>query len=229
MTGIGVRTLAAGVLACGLAVSAIGQQPDRLVQEAQRAKQLAEATAEAEVADAIKLNTSLAKSAPEKAVQNLKAQMLKVDTARDLGSAKRQELADRLAAAINGVQRGGRPTDTQVTERARALIEKNRKAVDAAQAEAKDVQAGIAEIARLIDAGQDREARAKIAQLVGKYPDNAAVLQLKDTNVNADAVAAAKLIAKQSADGFLYAMNEVQRSAIRSAGTWSSRRTTRRR
>ena len=214
MTGIGVRTLAAGVLACGLAVSAIGQQPDRLVQEAQRAKQLAEATAEAEVADAIKLNTSLAKSAPEKAVQNLKAQMLKVDTARDLGSAKRQELADRLAAAINGVQRGGRPTDTQVTERARALIEKNRKAVDAAQAEAKDVQAGIAEIARLIDAGQDREARAKIAQLVGKYPDNAAVLQLKDTNVNADAVAAAKLIAKQSADGFLYAMNEVQRSAI---------------
>ncbi|MEO2089414.1 MAG: hypothetical protein ABGY75_07945, partial [Gemmataceae bacterium] len=196
-------------------VSAIGQQPDRLVQEAQRAKQLAEATAEAEVADAIKLNTSLAKSAPEKAVQNLKAQMLKVDTARDLGSAKRQELADRLAAAINGVQRGGRATtDTQVAERARAIIEKNRKAVDAAQAEAKDVQAGIAEIARLLDAGQDREARAKIAGLVAKYPDNAAVLQLKDTNVSADAVAAAKLIAKQSADGFLYAMNEVQRSAI---------------
>lgn len=214
MTGIGVRTLAAGVLACGLAVSAIGQQPDRLVQEAQRAKQLAEATAEAEVADAIKLNTGLAKSAPEKAVQNLKAQMLKVDTARDLGSTKRQELADRLTAAINGVQRGGRATDTQVTDRARALIEKNRKAVDAAQAEAKDVQAGIAEIARLLDARQDREAKAKIAQLVGKYPDNAAVLQLKDTNVSADAVAAAKLIARQSADGFLYAMNEVQRSAI---------------
>lgn len=214
MTGIGVRTLAAGVLACGLAVSAVAQQPDRLVQEAQRAKQIAEATAEAEVADAIKLNTSLAKSAPEKAVQNLKAQMLKVDTARDLGSAKRQELADRLTAAINGVQRGGRATDTQVTDRARALTEKNRRAADAALAEAKDVQTGINEVARLIDARKDREAKAKIAELVGKYPDNAAVLQLKDTNVNADAVAAAKFLAQQSAEGFRLAMNGVQESAI---------------
>jgi hypothetical protein len=214
MTGIGVRKLAAGVLACGLAVSAVAQQPDRLVQEAQRAKQVAEATAEAEVADAIKTNTSLAKSAPEKAAQNLKAQLLKVDIAKDLGSAKRQELADRLTAAISGVQRGGRTTEPQLTERARALIEKNRKAVEAAQAEAKDVQAGIAEIARLIDARKDREAKAKIAELIAKYPDNAAVLQLKDTTVSADAVAAAKLISKQSADGFLYAMNDVQKSAI---------------
>lgn len=214
MTGIGMRKLAAGVLACGLAASAVAQQPDRLIQEAQRAKQVAEATAEAEVADAIKLNTSLAKSAPEKAVANLKAQMLKVDTAKDLGSAKRQELAEKLSAAISGIQRGGRTTDTQVADRARTLTEKNRRAADAALAEAKDVQAGINEVARLIDARNDREAKAKIAELVGKYPNNAAVLQLKDTNVNADAVAAAKFIAQQSAEGFRVAMNSVQESAI---------------
>ncbi len=214
MTGIGVRKLAAGVLACGLAVSAVAQQPDRLLQEAQRAKQVAEATAEAEVADAIKLNTSLAKSAPEKAVSNLKAQMLKVDIARDLSATKRQELADRLSATISGIQRGGRTTEPQLSEHARLLIEKNRKAVDAAQVETKDVQAGIAEIARLLDARKDREAKAKIAELVGKYPDNAAVLQLKDTNVNADAVAAAKFLAQQSAEGFRVAMNSVPESAI---------------
>jgi len=111
------------------------------------------------------------------------------------------------------VQRGEKPT-LQLDPKVLVRNEKNQKLVEAAAAEAKDVQASINEIAKDIDSRRDRDARAKIAALAAKYPNNGAVVQLQGQTTNADSVAAARDIAKRSAEGFMLAMNSVQESAI---------------
>lgn len=217
MAGIGMRKLSAGLLACGLMIGAMAQQPptvNETLQKAEQLKKVAESVAEAEVAEAIKTAYGLAKTFPDKAVRNLSDAAVKLDISANIGSTKRQELAEKLKSATAVIQKGGKPATTEIDPKVLARIEKNKKETDSAAAEAKDVQASINEIARDIDSRKDRDARSKIAALTAKYPNNGAVVQLQSQNANADSIAAARDIAYRSAEGFRVAMNSAEESAI---------------
>jgi hypothetical protein len=223
MTGNGVRRLAAGLvaagLACGSADRAAGQtvsQPD-LLKQAEQARKLAEATAEAEVADAIKTANGLAKTFPDKAVRDLNAAVLRLDVSSGLGSAKREELVTRLKAASAAIQAGGKPAGP-IDPKVLARIREGAKQREAAEAEAKAVQAAIADIETDVDAKRDADARRKVAALARQYPDNGAVIALQTRQGTADSLAVAKDISKRSAEAFVRTLNDVQASAIPIAG-----------
>ena len=221
MSGIGGRALAA-VLAVGLAGAAVQAQttPDELLDRAKQQKlQLAEAKAEGEVAEAVRTANGLAKTFPDKALRNLREAAGKVAAAA-ISETKRKALLKEIDDATAGIK--GTPTVDPKTDPAFVTRvqrdEKNKKIVDAAQLEAKEVNEAVAAIAKDLDNRREADAKRKLADIAGKYPDNPSVLTLLGQQMNADAILAAREIAALSADRFRLAMNDVQRSAIPAVG-----------
>ena len=210
-----MRALAAGwILATGAVV--VAQKPADYAEKAKQAQAVAEATAEAEVAEAIKNAKKLSATFPDKALRDLKALSLKLDTQAGLSSAKRETLLATVKEASTAISGGG-PATTKKTDLSPALmarIEKSRKVVDAADAETKDVQTRINDISKDVDAGRDREAKAKTAELIKLYPNNPVAVEIGLQSNFRDGVLAAKDISRRSAEGFRLAMNSVQESAI---------------
>jgi hypothetical protein len=210
-----MRALAAGwILATGAVV--VAQKPADYAEKAKQSQAVAEATAEAEVAESIKNAKKLSATFPDKALRDLKALSLKLDTQAGLSSAKRETLLATVKEASTAIA-GGTPTTTKKTDLSPALmarIEKSRKVVDAADAETKDVQTRINDIAKDVEAGRDREAKAKVADMVKLYPNNPVAIEIGLQSNFREGVMAAKDVSRLSAEGFRLAMNSVQESAI---------------
>jgi hypothetical protein len=209
----------AKILACLLATGAVAsaQKPADLAEKARQAQAVAEATAEADVAEAIKNAKKLAATFPDKALRDLKALSLKLDTQAGLSNTKREALIATVSAASTAISGGTSTTTTKKTDlppEVIARIEKSRKVVDAADAETKDVQTRIMDIAKDVEAGRDREAKAKAADLAKLYPNNPVAIEIGLHSSFREGVLAAKDISTRSAEGFRLAMNSVQESAI---------------
>jgi hypothetical protein len=220
MSGNGGRKLVAAVLTgVGLAVGAAhAQTPQELLDRAkqQQQAQVAEAKLEGEVAEVLRTAPGLYKSAPEKAIQNLKAIAVKVTVAA-ITETKRKELLkqiDDATAAIKGTAPAAEPkTDPALLERI-LKNEKNQKAVDAAKTEAKEVNEALVGIAKDIDNRKEAEAKKKLADIAAKYPDNPSVILLQHQQMNADDIAMARWLSDETGRRWTKAMNDVQASAM---------------
>jgi hypothetical protein len=69
-------------------------------------------------------------------------------------------------------------------------------------------------VARLYEAGKATDARRKVAELARRYPSNPAVLVLEGQGALSDRLAEARNLAREQADRFTFALNDVQRSAL---------------
>lgn len=215
MSGIGGRKWAAGLLVAAAAAGAAHGQatPQELLDRAkqQQQAQVAEAKLQAAVDEVLRTAPTLARSAPEKAVRNLKDTRALVDGAA-IGEKKREAMVKALNDAIAAVQ----GADPKVDElKARQLrSEKNQKLVDAAQAESKEVNEALAGIAKDLDSRREPDAKRKLADISAKYPNNPSVLILQDQRTTADALTAARWVSDESALRWNKAMHDVAVSAL---------------
>jgi hypothetical protein len=213
MADTGVRTgairwAAAVVLAAGLlGGSAPGQ--DSPLDRARALRQVADQKAAADVQNRIEEAERLAKLDPAKAVRRLKDTIRSLDISAEISSERRVELVRQLEAKIAAIE--GRPV---LDPKAQLTKEAARKALEAAMAEAKEVREGVAEIEKLHTLNQPAEANKKVAELAQKYPDNPSVLFLTGQMSYGDKLAMAKELAREQGERFVYAMNDVQRSAL---------------
>jgi hypothetical protein len=173
--------------------------------------------AESDVREQIELLTKLARTHHAKAVADLKALDRKLALRNDISPKVREALSAAVEARIVALDKGAATVAPPPAIRDPKLADKkesNRKAWDAAVAEAKDVQEQVGAIAKDYDAGRTREAQQKEAALAAKYPNNPAVLSLNKQGGNRDAINEAKWLSEEQGRRFVAVMNEVQRSAL---------------
>ncbi|HET6574828.1 MAG TPA: hypothetical protein VFG68_14580, partial [Fimbriiglobus sp.] len=203
----GVRT-AAVALAVGLLVGTAAAQEspiDRAKALRQVADQKAEADFKARIAEAQKL----AKTDPAKAVRRVKDVVRALDLSVAISSEKRVALVKLASASIAAIEGKAAPDPA-----AKLTKEQLQKLEEAARLEAKEVRAGVAEIERLHTLNNIPGANKKVAELARKYPNNPSVLVLTGQMATGDKIAMARELAHDQAEGFVYALNSVQDSAI---------------
>lgn len=209
--------LAVGLLA--LPAAAFAQplpppsQPGPL-DRAEARRLVAEQEATVQVRDAITKAELLARTHAQKAAWGLVQLRIDLNTRTDLGTAKKDALHDQLTAAINGINRVGPKPAAAPDARTILRNEQNRKAFDAAEAEAKDVQEALAAIAKDEADGRAAEAKAKAASLAKKYPNNAAAVQLLDIGQMRENVAAARKLSDEMNRRFDKNLTGVQLAAL---------------
>jgi len=209
-----LRIVAVGLLASAATGFA---QPPRAPSPLERAelnRRIAEQQADSQVREAITQARKLARSHPEKAGRELAQVRTAINVNGNLGSAKKDELHDQLTAAIADLQRGGPKPVLVVDPRVILRNQANRKAVDAAEAEAKDVRETVLAIEKDTDAGRLAEARARAADLYRKYPDNAAAIQLKEIGLVRHNIAEARALTEEMNRRVVASLNDVERSAL---------------
>ncbi len=215
MAGTGVRTAAmqlAAALAAGLLAGPVVAQ-DSPLDRAKALRQVADQKAEADIRQKIEEAEKLAKYDAAKAVRRLKDAVRGLDVSVEISSEKRETLVKQLQAKIAALE--GQPVADPKGEQQK---EAARKTFEAARLEAKDVRDGVAEIERLHLLNRVPEANRKVAELAQKYPNNPAVLVLTGQVSVADKLAVAKDLAREQGERFVYAMNDVQRSALPAKG-----------
>ena len=216
-----MRTVFASILLAGAGlIHAQGPTPTDLAEKARQALAISEAKADADIQDAIFTAKKLAKTFPDKALRDLKALGLKLDTLPGVSNSKRESLQASLKDAGIAIAGGDMPNTrkTELRPDVIARIEKSKKTVEAANAETLDVRAKIDEIAKDLNVGKDREAKIKTEALAKLYPNNPAVLELGLQTNFRDSVLYAQDLSKRTAEGFRVAMNSVQESAIPTSG-----------
>lgn len=172
------------------------------------------------------------RSAPE-AVQKLRAVLGAIDLDGSVGTNKRLALVGQVKAEIARLE--GQPAPAQPDPRLAKLKAGQRQAVEAGLAEAKAVKETVTEVAKLYEAGQPNAARVKVAELAKKYPANPAVLVLVGQGALSDRLAEARNLAREQADRFAFALNDVARSGLPAkkdmelAPDWKERQELRRR
>ena len=213
---ISVRIVVFGLFACaGVAFSQpLPPQPPGPLDRSEVRRQVAEQEASAQVRDAIAQADLLARSHPQKASWGLVQLRIDINSRNDLGSAKKDALHDQLTAAINGVNRVGAKTPANVDARLILRNDQNRKALDAAQAEAKEVQEAVAAITKDEADGRLSDARARVAGLVKKYPTNPAAAQLAEIGMVRANLTEAKFLSDEMSRRFVKNMNLTDAAAL---------------
>ena len=193
-------------------------QPDPF--SAASAKQaIVDQQAESDVREQVELLTKLARTHHAKAVADLKALDRKLALRNDISPKVRVALSNSIESRIAAINKSAvtvvpPPQNPIQVDRKEA----NRKAWDAAVAEAKDVQEAVGAIAKDYEAGRVREAQRREVDLAAKYPNNPAVFAMNNQGGNRGAIAEAKALSDEQAKRFVVVMNSVQRSAIPIAG-----------
>jgi len=193
-------------------------QPDPF--SAASAKQaIVDQQAESDVREQVELLTKLARTHHAKAVADLKALDRKLALRNDISPKVRVALSNSIESRIAAIDKSAvtvvpPPQNPIQVDRKEA----NRKAWDAAVAEAKDVQEAVGAIAKDYEAGRVREAQRREVDLAAKYPNNPAVFAMNNQGGNRGAIAEAKALSDEQAKRFVVVMNSVQRSAIPIAG-----------
>jgi len=191
---------------------AVFAQTDDALARAKLLRQLAESKADADAANAISDADRIAKASVPTAVKNLKATIFTLDKSLEISGEKRAVLVKRLEDKIAVLE--GRAIAAPAAPAKTLTKEEARKLTEAANAEAKDVKGGIAEIGKLYDNNKFNEAQSKIAELTRKYPNNPAIIVLNGQGYVADRVAEARELSRQQAERIAFAMNDVDRSAL---------------
>ena len=215
----GLRRWALAATATGLTGSAaIAQVPTGGLSPIDRARaytQILDQKAEADIRGVLAEATKLAVVDRGRAVRRLRESIRGLDLAVQISSQKRAELVALLQGQIDAIEgrvpAAANPKLTEQKQRAAAVHK-------AYGVEARDVADAIAEIEKLYDVGRVTAARSRTAALAAKYPTNPSVIALTATGTFAARVAEAKVLAKETDARSLYAMNDVQQSALPAKG-----------
>jgi hypothetical protein len=160
--------------------------PEAALARAKAQESVADQKAESEVAAAIADAEKL--TSRTKAVERLKQAQVALDTSILIGTAKREELAKRIAVKIEAFE--GKALIVPPTDPKAAIVKHDaRTAFDKARIETEDIAKGLRKASELIELGQHTEAAKTVAALTVKYPSNPAVLSLRGTNLNASNLA----------------------------------------
>jgi hypothetical protein len=203
----GVRT-AAVALAVGLLVGSAAAQ-ESPIDRAKALRQVADQKAEADFRARLAEAEKLAKIDPAKAVRRVKDAVRALDLSVAISSEKRVGLVKLAEASITAIEGKAAPDPA-----AKLTKDELQKLEEAARLEAKEVRAAVAEIERLHTLNNIPEANRKVAQLARKYPNNPSVLVLTGQMATGDKIAIAGELARDQAEGFVYALNSVQESAV---------------
>jgi hypothetical protein len=198
--------------ALALAVAAPPAAADDLLERQKFQQAVADQRAQDLVTRGLADAQTLARRFPADAIQRLKATLTALDLDGSIGADKRQALAKQLQTEIARLE--GKPAPAQPDPRLDKLKAGQRQAVEAGLAEAKAVRDTVAEVEGLYKAGKANAARVKVAELAKKYPANPAVLVLEGQGAVTDRLTEAKALAREQADRFTFAMNDVSRSAL---------------
>ncbi len=194
-------------VALALAAGAGSAQPP-----AQALRQVAEQRAESDANNAVAAADKLARTAPAEAAKVLKRAILTLDKSVEIGSEKRAALVLKLETRLAPLE--GKPAPAQVGVRPAA----DPKLAEAARGEAKEIHDTVVELEKLYRLDKFAEAQAKITGLSRKYPDNPAVLVLAGQGAVADRVAESRRMAKEQGERALFALKDVDRSALPAKG-----------
>jgi hypothetical protein len=179
------------------------------IDRAKALRQVADQKAEADLKGRLAEAEKLAKIDPAKAARRVKDAIRSLDLSVEISSEKRVDLV-KLAEASLAVIEGKAVPDPV----AKLKKEELQKLEEAARLEAKEVREGVAAIERLHTLNQIPEANKKVAELARKYPNNPSTLVLTGQMAIGDKLAMARELAREQAEGFVYALNSVQESAI---------------
>jgi len=213
---ISVRIVVFGLFACaGIGFAQpLPPQPPGPLDRAEVRRQVAEQEAAVQVRDAIAQAAKFSQTYPDKAVTELKRARFALATRPDLGTAKQTELFAQLDAAVAGINRNGPRVQPVLDGKAILRVEQNRKAFDAAQAEAKDVREAVSAIAKDEADGRLPDARARVASLYKKYPTNSAAIQLAEMGLVRHNIAEARALTEEMNNRVVASLNGVERSAL---------------
>ena len=215
----GLRRWALATTAAGLTgPAATAQIPPGGLSPIDRARaytQILDQKAEADIRGVLADAGRLAEVDRGRAVRRLREAVRGLDLSVQISSEKRAELVALVQGRIDALE-GRVPAAVDPK-----LPEQKQRAAAAVQAygvEARDVADAIAEIEKLYDVGRVTAARTRTAALAAKYPTNPSVIALTAQGSFAARVADAKEIARETDGRSLYAMNDVQKSALPANG-----------
>ena len=189
-------------------------QPTDAVVRQQQMREIADQKADAHVRESIREAEKLSKTSVIAATERLKQIRVGLDTML-VSNAKKDELFKALDLATLRLNHPNeRTTDSET-----ATVKADRAAAAAAmKKEVDDVASGVADVARLSDAGRTKEAEAKALDLARRYPNNPAAFSLAESGKIADRLAASNALAKMQNERVLYTFNDVARSAMPAMG-----------
>ncbi|QDU18674.1 STN domain-containing protein [Urbifossiella limnaea] len=204
----------AAVLAASLAGFATAQPPADAISEARQRQLLADQKAAAEVQTAL-LDADAARANPAKAAQRLRAAQQSIDLSAAISAETRQRLTAQLQARLAAVE--GRPvanTGARPDPAAPGVKGAQKAAIEAMQAEVKEVREGVEKIVRLRDQNNTAEADRTAAALAQKYPTNPGVLALGQRDSFATALADSRAFTELQAKRLNMAQNNLMASNI---------------
>ena len=175
-------------------------------------QRVADQAADAQVRKGIKDADLYARTSATEGVKALRGLLTALELDGAVSGTKRQALVKEIDDRIAFLE--GKPASTATDPRLTKLRADQRVAVEAGLAETKAVKETVAEVAKLYDAGRANDARIKTAELGKRYPNNPAVLVLEGQGALSFRLDEAKLLAREQADRFNGALNDVQRSAL---------------
>ena len=204
----GLAVLAVALGAC----HAAAQVPSDALERAKALQRFNDQKADSDVKSAIDDAVKLARTHPAKAIQNLKFASVGLDLRNDLSSAKRDELIGSLASAIQSL--GKAPAPVVIDPKVAAMKDENKKVMELAKLEAREVHEAVNMIARDFDENRLKDAQRKIAELGQKYPNNPSTLVLKSYGGTAAAIAESKYLSNEQSTRFVAVQNNIATSAL---------------
>jgi hypothetical protein len=206
-----LRPLACFLFAFFLLHFALPARADDLLERQRQLHQIADRRAEDLVRRGVQQADLLARTSPAEAEKALRGLLTALDLDGAVSAQTRLALVNQIQgkiAALTGAPAAG--PDAKLVK----LRADQRKAVEAGLAEAAEVKATVAEVAKLYEAGKAAEARQKAVALAKKYPANPAVIVLDGQGALSDRLAESRALAREQVDRFTIALNDVQRSAL---------------
>ena len=191
---------------------AAAQVPSDPLERAKALQRFNDQKADSDVKSAIDDAAKLARTHPAKAIQNLKFTSVGLDLRNDLSSAKRDELIGSLASAIQSL--GKAPAAVVIDPKVAAMKDENKKVMELAKLEAREVHEAVNTIAKDFDENRLKDAQRKIAELGRKYPNNPSTLVLKSYGGTAAAIAESKYLSNEQSTRFVAVQNNIATSAL---------------
>ncbi len=210
-----LAVLAGGVILGTGTPCVLAQAPasNDLIERAKALQRSNEQQASSAVKTAIDDATKLGAS---QAAQNLKLVRLNLDLRSDISSSKRDELITLVSTAIQKYDKtpAAAPLDPKIALKK----DENKKALELAAQEAKDIHEAVQGIAKDYEAKNPKDAQLKITEIARKYPNNPSVFALRSQGGTASAIEESKYLSEEQGRRFLVVQNDIANSAMPAIG-----------
>jgi hypothetical protein len=213
MTGNG-RRVAAAIVAVGL-FGTLALAQSNPIADAKALQKISDDRARDAAVKTIKDAEQLAKTNPARAIQQLKNAQSDVGVAVGISSATKEAIVAVYQAKINALE--GRPAGkngTKIDPNATAVRESRAAVMEKYREEVRAIQEGVERVQYYQSKGDFKQADDVVRRLTATYPDNPSVIFMSQKDGFGSALATSKMLAQMQNERVVYALNEVQRSAI---------------